>query len=88
MEYLSKSEKLEIVLNIVKKLRAFEGPHGAVNLYNDEYSFVPEIKKVFKEYLDSDKPVKGTLEFKEIGKLIEYRLPITNTKKPLFVIRM
>ena len=88
MEYLTSSQKLQITLDIVQKLRAFEGPHGPVNLFNDEYSFVPELKKIFKEYIKSDKQFKGTLEFKEIGKFIEYRLPIMNTKQPLFVIRM
>ena len=88
MEYLTISQKLQITLNIIDKLRFFEGPHGPVNLFNEEYSFVQELKKIFKEYIKSDKQFKGTLEFKEIGKVIEYRLPIMNTKQPLFVIRM
>ena len=49
MEYLTTSQKLQITLDIVQKLRAFEGPHGPVNLFNDEYSFVQELKKIFKE---------------------------------------
>jgi hypothetical protein len=88
MEHLSELQKLQITLDIVKKLRTFEGPNGKVNLFNNEYSFVKELKKIFSEYIHSDRAFKGQLEFKEIGKIIEYYLPCMNNKNPLFVIRM
>ena len=88
MEYLSQAQKLQITLDIVYKLRTFEGPNGKVDLFNDSYSFVPELKKIFTDYIHSEKVYKGTLDFKEINKKIDYRLPIMNTKQPLFVIRM
>ena len=88
MEYLTELDKLKITLDIVDKLRNFEGPNGKVDLFNDMYSFVPELKKIFTSYIHSDKVYKGTLEFTEIGKKIEYRLTVMNNKQPLFVIRM
>ena len=88
MEHLSQFEKLQITLDIVHKLKTFEGPNGKVNLFNDQYSFIPELKKIFNDYIHSDRTFKGTLEFKEIGKIVEYRLPHMNNKQPLFVIRM
>jgi len=88
MEYLTQIDKLNITLDIVYKLRNFEGPNGSVNLFNDEYTFVPELKKIFTEYIHSDRSYKGTLDFKEIGKKIDYHLPTMNNKQPLFVIRM
>ena len=88
MEHLSQLEKLQITLDIVHKLKTFEGPNGKVNLFNDCYSFIPELKKIFTDYIHSDRTFKGTLEFEEIGKSVEYRLPHMNNKQPLFVIRM
>jgi len=88
MEYLTQLERLQITLDIVYKLRTFEGPNGKVNLFNESYSFIPELKRIFSEYIHSDKVFKGQLEFTEIGKTIEYNLPNMNNKEPLFVIRM
>ena len=47
MEYLSQLQKLQITLDIVHKLKTFEGPNGKVNLFNDSYSFIPKLKKIF-----------------------------------------
>ena len=51
-------------------------------------TFGIELKKIFNDYIHSDRIFKGRLEFKEIDKFIEYRLPHMNNKQPLFVIRM
>ena len=88
MEHLSQLEKLQITLDIVHKLKTFEGPNGKANLFNDEYSFTQELKKIFNDYIHSNRTFKGCLEFKEIDKVIEYRFPHMNNKQPLFVIRM
>jgi hypothetical protein len=87
-EYLSQLQKVQITLDIAKQLRYFEGPNGKVNLFNQEYTFVPKLKKIFQDYIHSDKQFKGTIPFEEINKIIEYRLPVRSDKKPLFVIRM
>ena len=88
MESLTDIQKLQITLDIVHKLKTFTGPNGSVNLWNDTFSFVPELKKIFTEYIHSDRTFKGELEFKEINKKVYYRLPHMNNKEPVFVIRM
>jgi len=88
MEYLTQLDKVKITVDIANKLRNFEGPNGKVNLFNEEYSFVKSLKKIFNDYIHSDKQFKGTLEFEEINKKIEYILPNTNKRQPLFVIKI
>ena len=88
MEYLTQLDKVNITVDIANKLRNFEGPNGKVNLFNGEYSFVNELKKIFNEYIKGTRSHKGTLEFEEINKTIEYHLPVDKKYKPLFVIRM
>ena len=89
--YYTKKERLEIVLDIAKKLKNFKCKNGEImNLYDDCYSFIIEFKKICNDYVnqEDDKVIeyKGELEFEEIGKRIEYMFPAKN-KKPLFVIR-
>jgi hypothetical protein len=89
----SKEERLNIVLDIATKLKFYNTPQGGtINLYNDEYSFVPELKKIFNEYVKQDDDLalefSGILRFEEINKWIEYKLPIKKDKEPLFVIRI
>lgn len=69
--YLTKLERLNIVLDIAKKLKNFEGKRGEIiNLYDDQYSFISEFKKITKQYIDMDDnnvtELKGTLYFEEI----------------------
>jgi len=89
----TKEERLNIVLDIAKKLKNYNTPKGEiVNLYNDEYSFVPELKKIFNDYIKQEDDLaldySGILRFEEINKWIEYKLPIKKNAQPLFVIRM
>jgi hypothetical protein len=88
MENLSQEQKLKITMDIISGLKNFEGQHGKVNLFNEEYSFVKSLKKIFNDYIHGDREYKGSLYFSEIGKNIDYRLPQMNNKQPLFVIRM
>jgi hypothetical protein len=88
MHNLTQADKLLITLDIIRKLKNFSGPNGAVDLFNEEYSFVKELKKIFNDYIHGDRSYKGTLDFIEIGKQIDYRLPQMSNKDPLFVIRM
>jgi hypothetical protein len=90
--YLTRLERLNIVLDIAKKLKNFEGKRGEIiDLYNDQYSFITEFKKITKQYIDMDDnnvtELKGTLYFEEIDRNIDYLLPAKSYKKPLFVIR-
>jgi hypothetical protein len=91
--FRTRQERLQIVLDIAKKLRNYELQNGStMDLYNDQYSFIPELKNIFNEYVKQDDELpldfSGLLRFEEIGKDIEYILPSTQNKLPLFVIRI
>jgi hypothetical protein len=83
----SQQEKVEICAGIAKQLRDYEGPQGKVNLFNESYSFVGPLKGIFKEYIHGNTFLKGSLEFVEINKKIDYHFPLTKNHNPLFVIR-
>jgi hypothetical protein len=91
--FYTKGERLTIVLDIVMKLKNYKYQNGQiVNLYNNNYSFIPEFKKIHNNYIQQKddnniKEFKGELFFEEIGKRIEYILPSTIDTNPLFVIR-
>jgi hypothetical protein len=85
----SQEEKVQITLDIAKKLKYFEGQGGQiVNLFNNNYIYVPKLKKIFNDYIHGNVEFRGTMEFEEIGKKIEYRFPIYKKYNPLFVIRI
>ena len=88
-EYYSVAERLKIVLDITKKLKYYEGKDGQIiNLYSDEYSYCPEFKKIINDYIANEKTYSGTLDFVEIGKKLEYYLPIRKKNTPKFIILM
>jgi len=88
MEFYSEKEKIEICVDISKKLKFFENKNGTVNLFNDSYTYVPKLKKIFKEYIKGTHDQKGTLEFEEIGKHIFYHFPVSKKKKAIFKIKI
>ena len=80
-------------MDIVKKLRYFRTVTGEIqNLYNSEYSYYDELSKLFNNYIKNEESdvdeYNGRIRLNEIGKDAEYILPFTNSKSPLFVIRM
>ena len=83
----TKIERLQIVLDIMNKLKNFNLNNEVIDLYNSNYSFIKELKDITKNYINDGKSYKGFLEFTEIGKKIEYLFPDKNYKKSLFVIR-
>jgi hypothetical protein len=88
-EYYSAEERLKIVLDITKKLKYYEGKDGQIiNLYSDEYSYCPQFKKIINDYIANEKTYSGTLDFVEIGKKLEYYLPIRKKNTPKFIILM
>lgn len=94
MVFLSKKERLKIVLDIVNKLKNFKLKNGnTINLYNEELcDFIKDFKIICNNYIkqeeDNVKEFKGTLNFVEINKKIEYKLPNKNVNDALFVIRI
>lgn len=91
--YYTKVERLQIVLDIVKKLKNYKCRNNTtIDLYNEHLcSFVAEFKEISNNYIKQDdsklEDYKGTLDFEEINKKIEYFLPCKKNKAPLFVIR-
>ena len=91
--FYSKIERLQIVLEIVNKLKNFKCKNNTIiNLYDDNLcSFIRELKEIFNSYIKQDETklidYKGNLYFEEIDKKIEYFLPCKKNKKSLFVIR-
>ena len=84
--FYSEKEKIEICLDIAKKLKFFENKNGTINLFNESYTFVPKLKKIFQEYIKGTSDFKGTLEFEELGKIINYHFSIN--KKAVFIIKL
>lgn len=83
----TKTERLEIVLNISRQLKG-------MNLYDSPFPAILEIKKVMNEWVqqDDDSPQKlyslsGKIPFPEMQRKIEYLLPIKKKHNPLFVLR-
>jgi len=85
----SKLERVNIVLDIINKLKKFKCINNEIiNLYNNNYSFICEFKKITNIYIETGLTQKGVLYFEEIDKNIEYLFPQKKYKIPLFVIRM
>ena len=86
-------ERLQIVLDIVNKLKNFETTQKTIiNLYDENMcSFIGPLKIVFDSYVKQDETkltdYKGELLFEEINKNIIYHLPVKKKDKPLFVIK-
>lgn len=89
MVYYTAQEKLEIVMDMVSKLRYYKNDRGEpVNLMNENFSFVSKLKEIMNKYVREDgSEFKGFLEFEEIGKKLEYYFPASNKKDPTLVIR-
>jgi hypothetical protein len=72
MNYYPQSEKITICTDISTNLKFYKNKDNvSVNLFNDCYSFVSELKKIFNEYIKNDVDLKGTSV--EIGKKIEFK---------------
>ncbi len=87
--YWNRQEKVEMCLDIAKKLKNFQNEQGiTVDLFREEYSFVGKLKKIFSEFINDTKDYSGTLDFEEINKQIKYHFPISKKKKATFVIKI
>lgn len=91
----NKKERLEVVLEIAKQLRKFPTSTGTtIDLYNGYYDAIHEIKAVFNQYINQDDnqpkqliQFSGKIDFPELGRKIEYILPIKKEVNSLFVLR-
>ena len=89
MVYHTAKEKLDIVMDMVSKLKNYKNDRGEpTNLMNDHYTFVNKLKKIMNKYVrEEGGEYKGFLDFEEIGKKIEYYFPASNKISPILVIR-
>ena len=87
MNYKTQQEKLYIVMDLIKKLQNFDTNVGPQDIFLSHYTYVDKCKKMFNDYIRNDVRQKGKFLFEEIGKYIEYDLPVNKLGQPLFVIR-
>ena len=89
MVYYTAKEKLDIVMDMVSKLRHYKNERGEpVNLMNEHFSFVNKLKEIMNKYVrEEGSEYKGFLEFEEIGKKLEYYFPASNKRESMLVIR-
>ena len=88
-EFYNQKEKVEICLDIAKKLKFYENHNGIiVNLFNESYTFVQELKKIFADYIKDTRDYSGILTFEEIDKEIKYHFPVSKKKKATFIIKI
>lgn len=89
MSFYTEKEKIEICVDIAKQLKFYKNTQGVVvNLFNENYTFIPKLKNIFAKYIKDTKDYLGVLEFEEIGKQIKYDFPISKRRKATFVIKM
>ena len=86
---LDQVERLAVATEIVTNLKSFTNSNGQpVNLYNDDYTFIPILKAILNKYILEGGVYEGKLKFEEIDRNIEYYLPAKSHRKSLFVIKM
>lgn len=84
----SQSDKVKIIIDIANQLKNFPTVNeSTINLFMEQYTYYDEWKKISNKYIKTDVVMKGTILFEEIGRKIEYYLPIVKGEDPLFVMR-
>lgn len=87
--YLTKSDKVKVIVDIAKKLKNFPAKSGGtINLYADCYPFVERFKSISMKWINKEhSEFEGSLYFEEINKYFEYKFPAKKNIEPLFVLR-
>lgn len=91
----NKGERLEIVLDLINKLKNFPTVKGTtIDLYIDTFPAIVELKEIFSRFVNQDDSnskflvsESGTIHFPEISRKIEYILPIKKINSPVFVLK-
>lgn len=90
-KYLNREERIHLVQPIITHLENFPTKNGTtINLYNMDYPATKQLKVIFTRYIDQNGGMSGEhgkIPFPEMGRKIEYLLPIRRGVKPLFVLR-
>lgn len=99
-KHRNQTERVNIVLDIVRQLKNYPHPNPAIketiDLYKDEYEYVAKFKEIFTKYIkqdDSDpyelKECRGTIHLEgTLNRDVEFILPVLQKQETLFVIRM
>ena len=54
--YYTKEEKVEIIIDIIKKLKKFPTKNqSTIDLYNKEYSYVEKFKTISMDWIKNEK---------------------------------
>ena len=90
---LTKTDRVEIVMDIVYKLRNFKDRTGnTIDHYKGNYSFIPQFKEICNNYIHQNdneeiKEFSGFIHYPEVNRTVEYKLPNKKFQKSLFVFR-
>ena len=94
--FRTKKQRLEIVLDISKKLKQFSNANlsTCIDLYNSDFTAIKTIRDIFRQYIHQDDSCtqllvgfSGSVHFPEMGRTIQYKLPIKSTSPPQFVFK-
>lgn len=89
----NRAERVELVVYLAKLLKNYPVQHGQhLDLYNSEFHAIKELKEQFAKFINQDDsdPVgaSGKVPFPEMGRKIEYILPIKKNARPFLVFRL
>lgn len=95
MKYKSKEERLQIILDIVRKLKNFPTTTGTkIDLYNCDFPAMAQLKIIFNRYINQDDSdlkslvsESGKIPFPEINRKIQYILPVKKDASPTFILK-
>jgi len=88
---LTREERIELLAPIITKLENFPTKTGTtINLYATDYPATQKLREIFTRYIEQDGGMSGEcgkIPFPEMGRKIEYLLPIRRGVSPLFVFK-
>ena len=88
-EYYTKTDKVDKIIEIVKKLKTFPAANGGtIDLYREHYIFYDTFKEITNKWINEHySSFKGTIPFEELGTHFEYIFPSKKHEEVLFVLR-
>jgi hypothetical protein len=93
MKFKTREERLEIVLDIVRKLKNFPTTTGTIiDLYNCDFPAMSQLKIIFNRYINQDDTQtliseSGKIAFPEINRKIQFILPVKKDALPTFILK-
>jgi hypothetical protein len=92
----NRAERVELVVYLATLLKNYPAQPGQhLDLYNSEFHAIKELKEQFNEFINQDdskpeslKRASGKVPFPEMGRKIEYILPIKKNSRPFLVFRV